>query len=75
MRSYDGCMSAKTSRLLPIAIFFGLAVAFDYLSVAAIFEVGFDGVQRILLSIICIVVGTVSAFTLTRPLVRCLAKR
>ena len=68
-------MPAKANRLLPIAVFFGLAVAFDYFSVAAIFEVGFDGVQRILLSVICVVVGTISAFTLTRPVVLCLAKR
>ena len=75
LRSYDPHMRSQTARFLPIAIFAALAVAFDYLSVAAISEVGFDGVQRLVLSLICLIVGTVSAFTLTRPLVRCLARR
>jgi hypothetical protein len=73
LRPYDVFMRARTVRMLPIAIFLGLAIAFDYFSVAAIAEVGFDGVQRVLLSAICLIVGTISAFTLTRPLVRRLA--
>jgi hypothetical protein len=68
-------MRTKSAPFLPIAIFLTLAVAFDYFSVVAIFEVGFDGVQSILLTIICLIVGTVSAFVLTRPLVRRLAGR
>jgi hypothetical protein len=68
-------MRTKSARLLPIAAFLALAVAFDYFSVAAIFEVGFDGVQRLLLTVISLIVGTVSAFVLTRPLVRRLALR
>jgi len=68
-------MRSQTTRVLPIGIFLALAVAFDYVSVAAIFEVGFGGAQRLVLSLICLLVGTASAFTLTRPLVRCLARR
>ena len=68
-------MRTQTARLLPIITFLGLAAAFDYFSIAAIAEVGFDGIQRLLLSAICLIVGTVSAFTLTRPLVRRLSKR
>jgi hypothetical protein len=73
--SYDPHMRSQTARFLPIAVFVALAIAFDYFSVAAIIEVGFNGVQRLVLSLICLIVGTVSAFTLTRPLVRCLARR
>jgi len=68
-------MRSQTARVLPIAIFLALAVAFDYVSVAAIFEVGFGGAQRLMLSLICLIVGTASAFTLTRPLVRRLRRR
>jgi hypothetical protein len=68
-------MTKSAVRFLPIAVFVGLAFAFDFVTVKAIAEVGFEGVQRILLSAICIIVGTVSAFTLTRPLVRRLANR
>jgi len=68
-------MRSQTARFVPITIFLALAIAFDYFSVAAIFEVGFGGIQRLVLSLICLIVGTASAFTLTRPLVRCLARR
>jgi hypothetical protein len=68
-------MRSQSARFLPIAIFVALAAAFDYFSVAAIAEVGFGGVQRLVLSLICLIVGTVSAFTLTRAFVRCLARR
>jgi hypothetical protein len=68
-------MTSQTTRVLPIAIFLVLAVAFDYVSVAAIFEAGFGGAQRLVLSLIYLIVGTASAFTLTRPLVRRLARR
>ena len=75
LRSYDPHMRSQTARFLPIADFLGLAVAFDYVSVAAIFEVGFGGAQRLVLSLICLIVGTASAFKLTRPLVRRLRRR
>src|SRR5450432_1222625 len=65
--SYDPHMRSQTIRFLSITIFVALAVAFDYFSVAAIAKVGFDGVERLVLSLICLIVGTVSAFTLTRP--------
>ena len=68
-------MRARTAHLLPIAIFLGLAVAFDHFSVAAIAKVGFDCVQRVVLTMICLVAGTLSGLTLTRPLVRCPARR
>jgi hypothetical protein len=68
-------MRPQTARLVPVAIFLVLAIAFDIVSVAAIFEVGFGGSQRLVLSLICLIVGTASAFTLTRPLVRFLARR
>jgi hypothetical protein len=74
LRNYDFAMHTKFARLLPIAIFLAVAVVFDSFSVAAIFEAGFDGVQRTLLTVICLVVGTVSAFVLTRPLVRRLVR-
>ena len=74
MRAYDPLMRTRSVRLLPIAVFLALAVAFDYSSVAAIAEIGFDGAARLILSIICLIVGTLSAWTLTRPLVRRLAR-
>jgi hypothetical protein len=68
-------MRSRPLTYLPVAVFVVLAVAFDYMGVAAVFAVGFDGVQRFLLSAICLIVGTVSAFVLTRPLVRHLSRR
>lgn len=55
---------------LPIVVFLGLAFAFDYVSVAAILEVGFDGFQRIALTTVCVIVGTISAYLLTSTLMR-----
>ena len=75
LRSYDPHMRSQIARVLPIAIFLALAVAFDYVGVAAISEAGFGGFQRLVLSLICLIVGTVSAFTLTRTLVQWLARR
>jgi hypothetical protein len=75
LRIYDSRMRRRTFKWLPIAIFATLALALDYVSVAAIFEAGFEGVQRVLLTVLGLVVGTVSAFVLTRPLVLRLASR
>ncbi len=63
-------MKRKRSAFLPPVVFLALAFAFDYFSVAAVFEVGFEGLQRLLLMTICIVVGTVSAYLLTSTLIR-----
>jgi len=60
---------------LPIAVFIGLAFAFDYLTVAAIIEVGFDGFQRIALTTVCVIVGTISAYLLTSTLMRVCVKQ
>jgi hypothetical protein len=62
-------MRRRDLKFLPLAIFAVLAFALDWVSVAAVVEAGFDGVQRVLLTILGLVVGTVSAFVLTRPLV------
>ena len=62
-------MRKRTSYKLAIATFVALAAAFDGFGVAAIF-VEFGGVPRVLLAILCVVVGTVSAFLLTAPLIR-----
>jgi len=63
-------MRNRTRYLLVLAAFVALAGTFDGISVAAIYEVGFVGVLRFVLAVLCIVVGTVSAFVLTAPLVR-----
>ena len=62
-------------RYLPIAVFLVFASTFDSLSVAAIFEVGFEGIQRIVLTLICVIVGTISAYLLTSTLMRVCARR
>ena len=62
-------------RYLPIAVFLMFAFAFDSLGVAAIFEVGFEGVQRIVLALICVIVGTISAYILTSTLMRVCVRR
>jgi hypothetical protein len=56
-----------TPRFLPLAVFLAFAFAFDYFSVAAIFEVGFEGFPRILLTTACVIVGTISASYLPLP--------
>ncbi len=63
-------MKRKRAAFLPLVVFLAFAFAFDYFSVAAVFEVGFEGIQRLLLTTICIVVGTVSAYLLTSTLIR-----
>ena len=67
-------MRRKSRYLLALALFVALAVTFDGLGVAAVFEAGFDGVSRFLLTTICIVVGTVCAYTLTAELIRRFAR-
>ena len=68
-------MKRKRSAFLPLAVFLAFAFVFDYFSIAAVFEVGFEGIQRLLLATICIVVGTVSAYLLTSTLIRGCHKR
>jgi hypothetical protein len=63
-------MKRKRAALLPLVVFLAFAFAFDYFSVAAVFEVGFQGIHRFLLTTICIVVGTASAYLLTSTLIR-----
>ena len=67
-------MRWKTHHKLAVAAFIALAVAFDGFGVAAIF-VEFGGILRVLLATICVLVGTVSAFVLTAPLIRKTARR
>ena len=64
----------KARYLLAFAAFVGLAVAFDGFGVAAIF-VEFRGIERLLLAIVCIVAGTVSAFLVSAQLFRVIARR
>ena len=71
---YDPGMK-KMPRYLPLAVFLIFAFAFDSLSVAAIFEVGFEGVQRVLLATLCVIVGTISAYILTSTLMRVCVRR
>ena len=68
-------MREKTRQLLTVGTFIGLAVTFDYVTVAAAYAVGFEGIARAALAIACLVVGTVAAFVLTAPIVRVVAKR
>jgi hypothetical protein len=72
---YDLRMKRKRAPLLPVAVFFALAFAFDYFSVAAVLEVGFEGIQRLLLTTMCIIVGTISAYLLTSTLIRACNRR
>jgi thiamine transporter ThiT len=66
-------MRTHAAHFLQIALFLGVAVVIDFLSVTAIGEVGSDGVSGVLLTIICLVVGTVSTFVFIQPLLRRLA--
>jgi len=75
LRSYDWQMREKTRQLLTVGTFVGLAVTFDYVTVAAVYTVGFDGIARAALAVACLVVGTIAAFVLTAPIIRVVAKR
>jgi len=68
-------MRERTGQLLTVGTFVGLAVAFDYVTVAAVYAVGFERIARAALALACLVVGTVAAFVLTAPIVRTVAKR
>jgi len=68
-------MREKTRQLLTVGTFVGLAVTFDYVTVAAVYTVGFDGIARAALAVACLVVGTIAAFVLTAPIIRVVAKR
>jgi len=68
-------MREKTRQLLTVGTFIGLAGAIDYLTVAAVYAVGFAGVARIMLVAVCLIVGTVAAFVLTAPIIRIVARR
>jgi hypothetical protein len=68
-------MRKRTQYLLALAAFAALAATFDGFGVAAVYEAGFDGVQRFLLDAICVIVGTVSAFAITAPLIRRITRR
>ena len=67
-------MRKRTSALLALAAFAVFALTFDGFSVAAVYAVGFDGVARFLLTIICVVVGSTSAYFLTAALIRVIGK-
>jgi hypothetical protein len=67
-------MRRKTRYQLAIAAFIVLAVAFDGFGVAAI-VVEFGGMLRVLLALVCLAVGTASAFLLTIQLFRMMARR
>jgi hypothetical protein len=75
LRSYDSQMRGKTLQLLAVATFVVLAVTFDYVTVAAVYAVGFDGIPLLVLSVACLVLGTVAAYVLTAPVIRIVAKR
>jgi ABC-type uncharacterized transport system permease subunit len=68
-------MREKTRQLLTVGTFIGLAVTFDYVTVAAVYTVGFDGIARAVLAATCLIVGTIAAFVLTAPIIRVVAKR
>ena len=59
---------------LAIVAFVALAVAFDGFAVAAVVE-EFGGLLRVLLALVCLVVGTLSAYLLTRQGFRVLLRR
>ncbi len=64
-------MRKKTQYLLALAAFAALAATFDGFGIAAVYDAGFEGVPRaFLLATICVIVGTVTAFALTAPLIR-----
>jgi hypothetical protein len=63
-------MNKTAIRSLSIVVFLAFAFAFDYFTVAAVFEVGFSGATRVLLAMICLVVGTMAAYLLTSTLIR-----
>jgi hypothetical protein len=68
-------MRKRTRYLLALAAFAALAATFDGFGIAAVYKAGFDGVQRFLLATICVIVGTVTAFALTAPLIRRITRR
>ena len=64
---------AKQFLLCAVAIFVALTLTIDTVTVAAIYETGFAGILGIFLSILCIIVGTMSAYVLTIALIRAMA--
>ena len=73
--SYDYQMRGKTLHILVVATFVALAVTFDYFTVEAVYVAGFEGMARVALAIICLVVGTIAAYVLTATIVRVIANR
>jgi hypothetical protein len=68
-------MRGKPLHILAVVTFVALAATFDSFTVAAVYAVGFEGMARVALAIICLAVGTVAAYVLTAPFVRVIANR
>ena len=63
----------KQFLLCAVATFVALTLTIDTLTVAAVYETGFAGILGIFLSVLCIIIGTMSAYVLTIALIRAMA--